>query len=360
MAESMIATAHDLMEKLAISVCGNGSRRAATQGEELIEDYAIKCITMMSIVPSSIFIKDGIEYVHDQNDPFASLYSLEDEIKLIDFKLKNGLKTMNLFSVVKSREFNEEVHEKRLKCLFEHRFYSFCNADENVSKAFNAFTKRTSNEPDEVADASGDDWRKALFFGGFACILVRLMAWIDSFPGKIEDKPKKKLMAITKKIESLLKDIEGTEFDYGLLEAKMENYISNMIETGSRKRMVPVFIGHENNSISQALKSIATTFNAKLENYDNRQRTRTGRKEVVRILYLMLMEALMEKTHEVDDASIRRAVLVNDGAVRDLVLVFDGAGVNDSASDAVDEIIGKVRERNNMLANSDPFGFMCS
>lgn len=332
----MISTAYDLMRDFITRIGGNAPI-SESQAEKIIEDYAIKCVTMAVIRSEIILVKDGIEYVHDPYDHMIPMYTLEEEISLMDAEIKSGLKSLNIFKYVKAQDFNHEAHKNRIKSLCDSKFYVFCNGNAHVMRAFNSFIHGGNYS------TVNNDWRKVIFFGGFACIIIRLMAWMDSYPVATSDKPKKKLKAISKKIHSLLKDIEGSEFDFGYLDLKQGGYIDNMIESNNiNKRVMRVDFGNE--YISKALKSIVDVFDEKLVSYGDESHS-IGKKEIVRRLYLMITEALMKNPIGNDEESIRAAVLAHDDSARELVMVIDEEGVNTSAASAVEVIVNKIMSR---------------
>lgn len=332
----MISTAYDLMHEFVTRIGGNAPI-SVSQAEKIIEEYAIKCVTMAVIRSEIILIKDGIEYVHDLYDPMIPMYTLEEEISLMDAEIKNGLKSLNLFKYVKAQDFNHEAHKNRIESLCGSKFYAFCNGNEHVMRAFNSFIHRENHS------AANNDWRKVIFFGGFACIIIRLMAWMDSYPASTSEKPKKKLKAISIKIHSLLKDIEASEFDFGYSDFKQGIYIDNMIESSDiNERAIKVDFGNE--YISKSLKNIADIFDKELAGYGYSSRS-IGKKDVVRRLYLMITEALMKIPNGNDEESIRAAVLAHDDSARELVMVIDEDGVNSSAASGVEDIVKRIMSR---------------
>ncbi len=336
MPDNMISTAYDLMHEFVTRIGGNAPI-SVSQAENIIEEYAIKCVTMAVIRSEIILIKDGIEYVYDPYDPMIPMYTLEEEISLMDTEITNGLKWLNLFKYVRAQNFNHEAHKNRIASLCGSKFFAFCNGNAHVMRAFNSFIHG------ENPSAVDNDWRKVIFFGGFACIIIRLMAWMDSYPVATSEKPKRKLKAISKKIHSLLKDIEASEFDYGHSDFKQGGYIGNMIENNNiNKRVMRVDFGNE--YISKSLRSIADVFDEKLAGYGDGSHN-IGKKEVVRRLYLMITESLMKTPNGNDEASIRAAVLAHDDSARELVLVVDADGVNTSAASAVEAIVKEIMSR---------------
>lgn len=300
MPKSMIEVSQELMETLALDVFGKKTSvnkadllRVTQEGEDLIKQYAEKCMHI-ALLPASLAVIDGKEYVFELDDSSPPIL-VEDELVYMGEKIKQAIATKNLLKwAANNKTFDSKKHMERLGALSMHKFYSYCEENKDIASAYEIFCQKKGNDV-----SAHDEWMRAIFYGGLACVLVKLMSWIDAYPVRF-DKKKKALEGVIKTLEGLSNKVKGTELDYGFFENKESLFYRHLDIEEKWNRMIRFDAAP---TASEAIDGIRARYSEMLISMNDKSTMRAneesvsnriGNKEIVRHMYLLLVEMLMD------------------------------------------------------------------